>query len=104
MEFTNASLEKVDEARKIVAEFTEEVLKRAKVWLEANFKGDFDLPAPHIIFEQEGWVVEIVDLDKVLNGTVGDSIQFRYCHPNLQRMYLPFEVPESAIFTESAKG
>ena len=98
MEFTNANLEKVDEARLIVAAFTAEVLKRTKVWLEANYRGDFELPAPHIIFEQEGWVIEIVDLDKVLNGTVGEPIEFRYHNQKLQPLRLTFSVPAEAIF------
>lgn len=97
MEFTNDYLEKVDAAREIIAGFTAEVLKRAKVWLEANYRGNFELPAPHILFEQEGWVVELVDLDKVLNGTVGDPIEFRYHHPKLQPMRLTFEVPADVI-------
>lgn len=103
MEFTNASLEKVNNALKVVNEFTAEVIVRAQKWLEQNWRDDYDLPDPHIIFNQEGWVVRLADTDKALNDTTGAPVKFVYNNPALQPMTLTFEVPAKSIFTEDAE-
>lgn len=104
MEFTNASLEKVNDALKVVNEFTAEMNARAEKWLEANFTGNWMLPAPHIIFHPEGWIVRLADPDKVLNDTTGAPIEFLYRQPHIQKGYLSFEVPAEFIFSETGRS
>lgn len=99
MEFTNASLEKV---AAVVNEFNAEVLFRAEKWLDDNYRDDFQLPAPHIIFHQEGWIVRVADIDKALNDTTGAPVKIVFSHPDMQSEERSFDVPEAAIFTESA--
>lgn len=103
MEFTNASLEKVNEAIKVVNEFTAEVLVRAEKWLDDNYRDDFELPAPHIVFHQEGWNVRVDDPEKVLNDTTGAPIKIVFRHPDQQDYDRSFEVPADAVFTKSAE-
>lgn len=103
MEFTNASLEKVNAAITVVNEFNAEVLVRAEKWLEDNYRDDFQLPAPHIVFHQEGWNVRVDDPEKVLNDTTGAPIKIAFNHPDMQINVRFFEVPADAIFTESAE-
>ena len=103
MEFTNASLEKVNAAIKVVNEFNAEVLVRTEKWLEDNYRDDFQLPAPHIVFHQEGWNVRVDDPEKVLNDTTGSPIKIAFSHPIMQAQERFFGVPADTIFTESAK-
>lgn len=102
MEFTNTSLEKVNEAIKVVNEFNAEVLIRAEKWLDDNYRDNFQLPAPHIVFHQEGWTVRVADTDKVLNETTASPIKIAFSHPDMQAQEHFFEVPTGAIFTESS--
>lgn len=103
MEFTNASLEKVNEAIKVVNEFTAEVLVRAEKWLDDNYRDNFQLPAPHIVFHQEGWIVRVVDPEKVLNDTTGAPVNVAFSHPDMQPQERSFEVPADAIFAAPAE-
>ena len=104
MEFTNASLEKVNEAIKVVNEFTAEVLVRAEKWLDNNYRDNWELPAPHIVFHQEGWIVRVDDPEKVLNDTTGAPVKILFNHPDLQERTRSFEAPAADIFTAPAKA
>lgn len=101
MEFTNASLDKVNDALKVVKEFTDEVLVRAEKWVELNWRDDQTLPAPHIVFHQEGWKAWVEDADKVLNDTTNAPIRVLFMHPEYQWNVRGIDVPYSAIFTEA---
>lgn len=101
MEFTNASLEKVNDALKVVNEFTAEVIARAEKWLEHNWRDNYDLPDPHIVFNQEGWEAQVDNVEKILNDTTDAPVRIILSHPEWQVMPRSFEVPYSAIFTEA---
>jgi hypothetical protein len=103
MEFTNASLEKVNAALAVVNEFTAEVLVRAEKWLDNNYRDNWELPAPHIVFHQEGWIVRVDDPEKVLNDTTGAPVKIVFHHPDLQERSRSFDVPAKSIFTEYAE-
>lgn len=103
MEFTNASLKKVNTALAVVKEFTDEVLVRAEKWLDDNYRDDFELPAPHIVFHQEGWIVRVDDPEKVLNDTTGAPIKIVFSNPDQQPHDRSFEVPVNAVFAKSAE-
>jgi hypothetical protein len=100
MEFTNASLEKVNDALKVVNEFNAEILVRAEKWLDQNWRDNWELPAPHIVFHQEGWKAWVENVEGILNNTTAAPIRIVFSHPDLQMKIRGFEVPHDAIFTE----
>ena len=100
MEFTNSSLDKVNDALKVVKEFTDEVLVRAEKWVELNWRDDTTLPAPHIVFHQEGWKAWVENVDEALNSTTDAPIRVVFMHPEYQVNVRGIDVPRYAIFTE----
>lgn len=101
MEFTNASLDKVNDALKVVKEFTDEVLIRAEKWIDLNWRDNTELPAPHIVFYQEGWEVWVENVDQVLNGTSNAPVRVSFKHHEYQVNPRSVDVPYSAIFPEA---
>lgn len=103
MPYTNESLEKINQALKITKRFQKEItlvekfkadiLRRVEVWLKDNYRTNFDLPSPEIIFVQPGWEIEIANLDAIINSTEDTPVEIRYTHPILMSRVNIFFAP-----------